>query len=134
MQPSSRRRSLFRSTRSWNRERDKLLRLAERFDRPLLLSEVGYPSLPTAGEFPWNYVASNGTPADHRAQADCYEAVFASWGEVIADPAGLAMGLFCYHWDPYHRGGKYDTGYGVMVESLRRNPAKRLFSTGSPLT
>ncbi|MHC4947607.1 MAG: glycoside hydrolase family 113 [Planctomycetota bacterium] len=99
---------------AWTRERDRLLRFAGRHGRPLLLSEVGYPSLPWAGAHPWNYVAGGETPADPEAQARCYRAFFRAWAPVLGRPDGTAAGFFCYRWDPYHRGGPRDTGYGVV--------------------
>ncbi len=98
---------------AWARERDRLLLIAQRYDRPLLITEVGYPSLPSAAAFPWNYVADDGMLADHEAQARCYEAFFGAWSEVVSRPDSRVLGFHCYHWDPYHHGDRWDTGYGV---------------------
>ncbi|MCH8823458.1 MAG: hypothetical protein IH984_08105 [Planctomycetes bacterium] len=98
---------------AWIKERDLLLKTAKQYDRPLMLSEVGYPSLSSAAAFPWNYVAKDGEQADHAAQARCYEAFFAAWTDVVVDPTNLAIGFHCYHWDPYHHGDSRDTGYGI---------------------
>ena len=98
---------------AWARERDRLLLIAQRYDRPLLITEVGYPSLPSAAAFPWNYVADDGALADHEAQARCYEAFFDAWSEVVSRPDSPVLGFHCYYWDPYHHGGRWDTGYGV---------------------
>ena len=32
----------------------------------------------------------------------------------VAEPANPVLGFHCYHWDPYHRGGRSDTGYGIQ--------------------
>ena len=32
----------------------------------------------------------------------------------MADPRSEVLGFTCYHWDPYHRGQDYDTGYGIQ--------------------
>jgi hypothetical protein len=99
---------------AWGPQRDRLLATAQQWDRPLLLSEVGYPSLPWASAHPWNYVAAEGQKADHDAQARCWEAFFAAWGETIADPTGRVLGFCGYRWDPYRAGGEEDTGYGIL--------------------
>lgn len=109
---------------SWARERDRLLRFARRHDRPLLMTEVGYPSLPWANAHPWNYVA-NGESADHEAQARCWQAFFHAWTEKLSEPEGPAAGFFAYHWDPHHAGGAYDTGYG-----FRGKPSDQVLRDG----
>jgi len=102
--------------RAWRNNRDRLLAFAERREQPLLLSEVGYPTLPWATREPWNYIAGSDVKADDNAkaaQATGYQALFDAWTAVIARPDTRAAGLFCYAWDPYYHGGPNDTGYGV---------------------
>lgn len=112
---------------AWAVERDRMLDTARHWQRPLLLSEVGYPTLPWASAHPWNYVATGDVAADPEAQARCYRAFFETWtGELTrSSPAGPAAGFFCYRWDPYHRGGPQDTGYGV-----RGKPAHEIITAG----
>lgn len=110
---------------AWIKERDLLLQVANQFDRPIMLSEVGYPSLSSAAAFPWNYVAEDGEQADHSAQARCYAAFFAAWTEVVSDPHNNAIGFHCYHWDPYHSGDSSDTGYGI-----KGKPALKIIRKG----
>ncbi|MCZ6834222.1 MAG: hypothetical protein O7G85_00465 [Planctomycetota bacterium] len=109
---------------AWGPIRRKLLQFANDWDMPMLLSELGYPSLPWANAHPWNYVA-DGINADHEMQARCYEAFFEAWAETIADLEGPAAGFTCYHWDPYHRGRSKDTGYGIEGK-----PSKRVIMEG----
>lgn len=120
--------TLERLTAAWNVERDLLLKTAERYDRRLLLSEVGYPSLSTAAAHPWDYTNGKKVKADHQAQALCYRAFFESWTEVVAGRDDRAFGFFCYHWDPYHAGEPDDTGYGMngkpAQEVIRRGFAR----------
>jgi hypothetical protein len=97
----------------WSGHRDELTQFAADWERPLLLSEVGYPSLSWATAHPWNYVA-DGATADHEAQARGYRAFFEAWREPVAEPANPVLGFHCYHWDPYNRGGRHDTGYGIQ--------------------
>ncbi len=110
---------------AWHRERRTLLEHARRHDRPLLLMEIGYPSVPWAVAHPWNYVADAKTTADHEAQARGYRAFFEAWTETVARPGSRALGFNCYFWDPYHSGGPDDTGYGV-----RGKPAQRVIASG----
>jgi hypothetical protein len=98
---------------AWAHERDELLRFAKRQNRPLLLSEVGYPSLPWASAHPWNYITPKGSKADHEAQARCWRAFFRAWVRAFDDADGLAAGFFGYCWSPYYSGDAWDTGYGV---------------------
>jgi hypothetical protein len=89
-----------------------MLREARRIGRPLFISEIGYPSLPGAAAHPWNYVNVDDVDADHQAQARCWDAFFRAWEPALAAGDGPLIGLSCYHWDPYHAGGRDDTGYG----------------------
>jgi hypothetical protein len=97
----------------WRSQRDRLLAFARSHDRPLVLMEVGYPTLPWAATRPWDYVPRAGVPADPEAQARCYRALFDAWVPVLARGDNAAWGLHCYCWDPYHHGEATDTGYGV---------------------
>jgi hypothetical protein len=98
---------------AWAKERDRLLTFAERWDRPLILSEVGYPSVSWASAHPWNYVVEKGAKADHVAQARCWRAFFRAWTNTLADPELPAAGFFGYCWSPYYHGDEWDTGYGI---------------------
>ena len=98
--------------RRWRQIRDELLTFAVEQDRPLVLTEVGYPSLPWALQDPWNYINGSDAPVDARAQARGYEAFLAAWSAELSSPGPLG-GVVFYEWDPYHQGGDNDTGYGV---------------------
>lgn len=128
--------SVDRLTDAWAKQRDRLLDFAAEQDRPLMLSEVGYPSLASAAAFPWNYVADDDVKADHEAQARCYQAFFNAWTAVLAAPDSHAFGFHCYHWDPYHHGQSTDTGYGVngkpALEIIRAGFAEIAERTLSP--
>ncbi|MHC4217405.1 MAG: glycoside hydrolase family 113 [Planctomycetota bacterium] len=99
--------------RAWDAERDRLLQFARSRDRPLMLMEVGYPSLPTAAVHPWDYVPRGEVTTDHDAQARCYRAFFDAWTPTLTRPGSPALGFHCYLWDPYDHGDTPDTGYGV---------------------
>lgn len=119
----------------WQRIRADVQAYARSQGRPVLFTELGYPSLPWALRDPWNYVPADGVQADHQAQAAGYRAFLAAWQDLIVPPAGQAdarltemntprakwqlpdptlAGVLFYHWDPYHQGGPDDTGYGIV--------------------
>jgi hypothetical protein len=100
--------------RAWADERDDLIHFADRTGLPLVLSEIGYPSLPWASAHPWNYVAKKGTEADHQAQAKCWRAFFRAWTKSFLDDAKPAAGFLGYAWSPYYHGDAWDTGYGIQ--------------------
>jgi hypothetical protein len=97
---------------AWRAERRRLLAFAAARDRPLVLMELGYPSLPWAAARPWDYVPQGDVRADHDAQARCFRAFFDAWSPAFTS-AGPALGVHCYAWDPYRHGEPTDTGYGV---------------------
>ena len=99
--------------KAWGKEREALVSQAKKWKLPLLLSEVGYPSLPWASAHPWNYVAPEGSKADHEAQARCWRAFFKAWSKTFEDSSGPAAGFFGYFWSPYYHGDAWDTGYGI---------------------
>lgn len=109
---------------AWSPIRAALLRTAREHGKPLMLSEVGYPSLPWANAHPWNYVA-DGNRSDPAAQARSWRAFFEAWRDTIADPGSAVLGFCGYRWDPYHRGENDDTGYGI-----RGKPAHEVIRGG----
>lgn len=92
---------------AWARERDALAVFRARrglLGQPLVLLEVGYPSVAGAASKPWDYTAQG--PVDLEVQRRCYEAFAAAWRG--APPADLA-GVFFYEW--WGEGGRRDRGY-----------------------
>lgn len=82
--------------------------------RPLLLTEVGYPSRTGSASNPWDYTAP-GDP-DPEAQARAYRAFLRAWTGI----PGLA-GVYFYMW--WGEGGPADTGYtprGKPAEDILR--------------
>lgn len=99
----------------WREIRDDLLRHARAQSRPLLLSEIGYPTVPWSLADPWNYVPKNGTTPDPTGQARGYRAFFDAWSGIRDTPDdGNLAGLFCYEWDVHRAGGPDDFGYGIV--------------------
>lgn len=121
----------------WREIRESVLAYAATQRRPVLISELGYPSLPWAMRDPWNYVARTDQTVDHAAQALGYASFLAAWDDLLtpaSQPRGTGFaGVMFYHWDPYHHGGDADSGYGVRGKPaegfLRRWLASRGPST-----
>ena len=109
----------------WSEIREQVLTFSERTDRPVLFTEIGYPSLPWALKDPWNYIAK-GAEATPEVQLRGYEAFGEAWSDLLqptkdAAPASPLMGVMFYEWDVFANGGPNDTGYG-----LRGRPAMDL--------
>jgi len=121
----------------WRQIRQDLQAFARDQGRPILLTEIGYPSLPWALEKPWNYVAPAGQGADGQAQLMGYEAFIAAWSDMLRgqlEPGEMdwMRGVFFYEWDVFHAGGPGDTGMGVegkpalaAIEQLLTGRAER---------
>jgi exo-beta-1,3-glucanase (GH17 family) len=82
--------------------------------KPLVITEIGYPSRTGSGEDPWNYFGE-GEP-DPEAQRKCYEAFVQAWkGET------MLQGVYFYLW--WGEGGPRDKDYtprGKGAESIIR--------------
>lgn len=111
-------------TERWVQIKQRLIAHAQAQNKPILLTEVGYPSLPWALTKPWNYINKDSLSPDHDAQARGYAAFIAAWRDSIGpDHTSTAtahpwqgphpVGVFFHKWDPYHRGGPADHGYGI---------------------
>lgn len=99
---------------AWRPFRDDLLTWAEGLGKPLLVTEIGYPSLAGGTAFPWDYTRA--TPVSLEEQELGYEAMFEAWSE-----APQAAGLFVYEW--WGAGGGEDRGYtfrGKPAEAVLR--------------
>lgn len=102
-------------TNRWREIRQKLLGFAAAHNRPILFTEIGYPSLPWAIKDPWNYINDAQTHADPNAQAMGYASFLAAWDDLLTSQPQIQLfsGVFFYAWDPYRQGSDQDTGYGV---------------------
>ena len=84
----------------------ELLRfLAQRWNRKIVFTEIGYRSIVGAANRPWDF--STVAPVDLEAQAAAYQAALAVfWSEPSI------AGMFWWNWSPNpRRGGSRDTGY-----------------------
>jgi hypothetical protein len=63
---------------AWQEIREEIVTWQQRVNRPILFTEVGWPSMATGAQEPWNYYGAVDRP-DHRLQARCFEAFFRTW-------------------------------------------------------
>lgn len=90
---------------AWKPHVATLTSLVTKWQRPILLTEIGYRSLDGAASRPWDWQAEG--PVDLREQALCYQAAF----ESFYHQPWLA-GLFWWSWSPDPlEGGPDDNGY-----------------------
>lgn len=88
-------------TRGWANVRDDLIDFSLEIERPLVLTEVGYPSVDAASVHPWDYTAKSGPNPVQQLAA--YQGLVQAW-------AGHEFGgLFLWH--GWGRGGLDDTSY-----------------------
>lgn len=86
----------------WKNIQKKLVQKQQMFNKPLLISEIGYASQNGNNKDPWNYLMSN--EVDLQEQLDCFNAFNSVW---LNHPA--LSGVFFYEW--FGEGGECDTGY-----------------------
>jgi len=99
----------------WTDIRKQVMDFGKSQERPVMLTEIGYPSLPWGLKDPWNYVNGSEAKSDPEVQAAGYKAFLDAWSDLVGahrDPNQLT-GVFFYKWDPYGSGAADDTGYGV---------------------
>lgn len=79
--------------------------LQQRYNKPIIFTEVGYKSVTGSHKEPWNY--NWGGPVDQTEQANSYAAMFSYWN----DQPGM-MGVHLWEWnsDP-NAGGANDPNY-----------------------
>lgn len=86
----------------WNRIRRTLKNWREHFDKPLIITELGYQSKDGTIGRPWDYFLQGAVDVDEQRLA--YESFFATWFE----DTDLA-GVFFYQW--FGEGGPRDDSY-----------------------
>ncbi|OGO32724.1 MAG: hypothetical protein A2Z29_07885 [Chloroflexi bacterium RBG_16_56_11] len=97
----------------------QLENLSKKFNRPVIISEIGYLSTDGTNKVPADFKALRQAPIDLQEQADCYQAVFETlWGKP------WLKGIFWWQWfanRPFGHGGPYDpteTPYGKPAEEV----------------
>ncbi len=100
----------------WPSIQKSLKDFSREIQKPVLITEFGYPSLPWGLKDPWNYVNAKQVSAMPQVQAIGYRAFCESWQSEITPnrpiPTHGFAGVLFYTWDPYN-GGLSDSGYGV---------------------
>jgi hypothetical protein len=110
--------------RAWARHARQLERLAHSTDKPLVLFEVGYPSMDGAAVRPWDY--TSGAPIDLGEQRDAYEA--------FARTAGAAPWLDgALFWIWFGPGGVHDRYYTPRDKPAARVLRRLLSRRGAPV-
>jgi len=100
--------------KTWRGLKEKLLAWQTSVGKPLIFTEVGYPSQKGAARQPWNYYGSKTVDLD--VQRTCLEAFLDAWDGVEG-----VSGIFIFEW--WGDGGPNDTGYtpwGKPAEALLR--------------
>ncbi|MFH1812111.1 MAG: hypothetical protein ABIJ09_25465 [Pseudomonadota bacterium] len=99
-------------TAAWRRWQAPLLAHARRVGKPLVFTEIGYPSLDGANRYPWDETRQARRDADE--QALCYRAFIEAW-----DDEPLLQGVYFWNW--FGPGGSQDKDY-----TPRGKPAARV--------
>jgi len=100
---------------NWKRVQEKYSSWQARYGKPLVFTEIGYPSVDGCSRNPWDYTTTN--PVDVDEQALCYSAFAEAWSGVP-----YLKGAFFYAW--YGEGGPGDRSYtprGKPAEAILRN-------------
>ena len=89
----------------WTSFRAKLQNLAERWNKPLILTEIGCRSVLGGAQNPWDWQRQG--PVDLTVQANFYEAALRA-----VEGRSWLRGLYWWQWSPDpDEGGAGDTGY-----------------------
>lgn len=107
---------------AWAPIRQALLAWSRAHGRPLLFTEVGYPSREGSAIDPWNHSSSR--PASAEEQRRCYRAFVEAWRDV-----NELSGVFFYLW--WGDGGVEDRDYTPRNKPAARELA-RWFGGGDP--
>lgn len=103
-------------TEAWRAKREELLSFAQERQRPLVLTEVGYPSIHSAGVKPWDYTSK--TPPNPNQQLAAFRSLVDSWNAPPVEFGGVFV------WHAWGQGGRDDTSYTFWGK-----PSERLLKT-----
>jgi hypothetical protein len=108
---------------AWKPHIEQLAALAAKWQKPLLLTEIGYRSLDGAASQPWNWQISG--EVDLGEQAMCYRAAIDAFS-----PQPWLSGIFWWDWGPDPlAGGLDDDGY-----TPHRKPAEDILRSWFEVT
>lgn len=111
---------------AWITIRDQLLAWRAGVDRPLIFTELGYPSLDGAAHDPWDYTGPG--PPDFEEQRRCFEAFTRAW----VDSPQLAGVFFWNAWGPIDGRNTWYTVWGKPAEAEVRRWFARRKRAGAP--
>ena len=100
--------------KKWREVKEELLRWQAQVGKPIVFTEIGYPSQKTAAKEPWNYYGSR--EVDLAVQEMCLEVCLRTWKDTPEVGA-----YFIFEW--WGDGGPRDAGYmvwGKSAEALLR--------------
>ena len=89
-----------------DRAAETIAGVRDRYAKPVLFTEVGFPALATAAARPWE---ENASTLDPELQARCY----AVWLERFARQPGVE-GMFWWKWPSNGRGGAFDFSHSPL--------------------
>ncbi|MDW3647794.1 MAG: hypothetical protein R8P61_12065 [Bacteroidia bacterium] len=107
----------------WEKHLGELEDLSERFDRPVLFTEIGYKSTADAGQKPWEWNSVSNSlykKISHKTQALCYQALF----NTIWEEEWLS-GVHIWEWKS--RGKSEGKNHGFTLEG---KPALNVVAKG----
>lgn len=110
----------------WEAHRQALESVHRRTGRPVLFTEIGYRSAPSAAAAPWRWPEQDGAvPSDTTLQARCYRAFLSTMQDVP-----WFEGAIIWKWHPAHSSDRPTafTPQGKPAEAVLR----RWFGAGSP--
>jgi hypothetical protein len=94
---------------AWAKVKPQLFQFSEDLGRPIVITELGYPSLDGGASWPWDETRT--APIDLEEQRRAYEAAAKSWSDVR-----FIRGLYWWNW--FGLGGAADASY-----TPRKKPA-----------
>jgi len=87
---------------AWKPIKRQILAWQAKVRKPILFTEVGWPSQEGCSIEPWNYYRQDtATPAGLQEQANCYRAFIETWKDV---PPDRVIGVTWWEWTPYGGG------------------------------
>ncbi len=98
----------------WNIQNDLATWQDQNRQKPILFTEIGYPSVDGGCSKPWDYTRQD--EPDLQEQALCYRAFFLTWGK-----SQRLGGVYFWNW--YGQGGENDRNY-----TPRGKPAEKILT------
>jgi len=101
--------------KAWGPARKRIEEAYEEYRKPMIFTEIGYPSVDGANKDPWNYFSTR--KIDVKEQELCYRAFVKTWNP----PPKFLHGVYFYNW--WGPGGAGDRDY-----TPREKPAATVLS------